>query len=53
VDRDLTSARLVNAAAAPGSGMAFLDSMVLNVALPAIQAGLGATVQDAQWVFGT
>jgi hypothetical protein len=33
--------------------MAFLDSTVLNVALPAIQAGLGATVQDAQWVFGT
>jgi hypothetical protein len=53
VDRDLTSARLVKAAAAPGSGMAFLDSTVLNVALPAIQAGLGATVQDAQWVFGT
>ncbi len=42
----------VIAAAALGSGMAFLDSTVLNVALPAIQADLGATAQDAQWVFG-
>jgi len=33
----------VIAAAALGSGMAFLDSTVLNVALPAIQADLGAT----------
>lgn len=42
----------VIAAAALGSGMAFLDSTVVNVALPAIQADLGATAQDAQWVFG-
>jgi hypothetical protein len=31
--------------------MAFLDSTVLNMALPALQPGLGATAQDAQWVF--
>jgi MFS family permease len=40
------------AAAALGSGKAFLDSTVVNVALPTIQANLGATAQDAQWVFG-
>jgi EmrB/QacA subfamily drug resistance transporter len=42
----------VIAATALGSGMAFLDSTVLNVALPTIQADLSATAQDAQWVFG-
>ena len=42
----------VIAAAALGSGMAFLGSTVVNVALPAIQADLGATAQDAQWIFG-
>lgn len=33
-----------------GSGMAFIDSTVVNVALPALQAGLGGTVTDIQWV---
>ena len=32
--------------------MAFLDSTVVNVALPAVQADLGATLQDVQWVYG-
>ena len=32
--------------------MAFLDSTVLNVALPAVQADLGASARDAQWVYG-
>ncbi|CAN5264746.1 MFS transporter [soil metagenome] len=41
------------AAAAAGSGMAFLDSTVLNVALPAIQADLGATASETQWVYGS
>jgi EmrB/QacA subfamily drug resistance transporter len=42
----------VIAAASLGSGMAFLDSTVLNVALPAVQTDLGASARDAQWVYG-
>ena len=38
------------AAAILGSSMAFIDSTVVNVALPALQSSLGATVIDAQWV---
>jgi EmrB/QacA subfamily drug resistance transporter len=33
-----------------GSSMAFIDSTVVNVALPAIQTSLGGTVIDMQWV---
>ena len=33
-----------------GSSMAFIDSTVVNVALPAIQKNLGGTVIDVQWV---
>ena len=33
-----------------GSSMAFIDSTVVNVALPAIQASFHATVVDVQWV---
>lgn len=33
-----------------GSSMAFIDSTVVNVALPALQNNLGATVVDVQWV---
>ncbi len=33
-----------------GSGMAFIDSTVTNVALPALQQELGATAVDAQWI---
>ena len=33
-----------------GSGMAFMDGTVANVALPAIQRGLDASGADAQWV---
>jgi hypothetical protein len=40
------------AAASLGSGMAFLDSTVLNVALPALQADLGASVREVQWTYG-
>jgi EmrB/QacA subfamily drug resistance transporter len=42
----------VIAAASIGSGMAFLDSTVLNVSLPAVQADLGASAREAQWVYG-
>lgn len=33
-----------------GSSMAFIDSTVVNVALPALQASFQATVVDLQWV---
>src|SRR6201998_1912586 len=33
-----------------GSSMAFIDSTVVNVALPAMQASFHATVVDVQWV---
>jgi hypothetical protein len=38
----------VIAAASLGSGMAFLDSTVVNVALPAVQADLRASAREAQ-----
>ena len=33
-----------------GSSMAFIDGTVVNVALPALQSSLNATVVDVQWV---
>src|ERR1700722_15129972 len=33
-----------------GSSMAFIDSTVVNVALPALQTSLSGTVIDMQWV---
>jgi EmrB/QacA subfamily drug resistance transporter len=33
-----------------GSGMAFIDSTVVNIALPALQANLHATIVGVQWV---
>src|SRR3984957_21022708 len=33
-----------------GSSMTFIDATVVNVALPALQAGLHATITDVQWV---
>ena len=33
-----------------GSSMAFIDSTVVNVALPAVQANFQASVVDMQWV---
>src|SRR5713226_3878781 len=33
-----------------GSSMAFIDSTVVNVALPALQGSFHATVVDVQWV---
>src|SRR5580692_11728243 len=38
------------AAAILGSSMAFIDSTVVNVALPALQTSLSGTVIDMQWV---
>lgn len=42
--------RWVLAASIGGSSLAFVDGTVANVALPAIQHGLSATVYEAQWV---
>jgi EmrB/QacA subfamily drug resistance transporter len=42
----------VIAAASLGSGMAFLDSTVMNVALPAVQTNLEVSARQVQWVFG-
>src|SRR5881628_3744519 len=33
-----------------GSSMTFIDATVVNVALPALQTDLGATMTDVQWV---
>ena len=38
------------AATIGGSGMAFIDGTVVNVALPALQSSLNATATDVQWV---
>lgn len=40
----------VLAATILGSSMAFIDGTVVNVALPALQSSLHATVRDVQWV---
>jgi len=40
----------VLAATILGSSMAFIDSTVVNVALPALQSDLHATMVDVQWV---
>ncbi|HXY30102.1 MAG TPA: MFS transporter [Gemmatimonadaceae bacterium] len=40
----------VLAATVLGSTMAFIDATVVNVALPALQSGLGATLVQVQWV---
>src|SRR5215470_4698568 len=40
----------VLAATILGSSMAFIDGTVVNVALPALQTDLHATLVDVQWV---
>src|SRR6202161_678042 len=40
----------VLAATILGSSMVFIDGTAVNVALPALQTALGATVTDVQWV---
>jgi EmrB/QacA subfamily drug resistance transporter len=45
-----SAGRWVLAATILGSSMAFIDGTAVNVALPALQKGLGATVADVQWV---
>src|SRR3981081_3153594 len=45
-----SSERWILAATILGSSMAFIDGTVVNVALPALQTHLNATVLDVQWV---
>jgi MFS family permease len=40
----------VLAATILGSSMAFIDGTVVNVALPALQSSLGASVSEVQWI---
>lgn len=47
---DESTGRWVLAATILGSSMAFIDGTVVNVALPALQRDLQATVMDVQWV---
>ncbi|MDE1181667.1 MFS transporter [Paraburkholderia sp.] len=50
VDSRCTRKRIALAATILGSSMAFIDGSVVNVALPAIQTELGASVAAMQWV---
>src|ERR671915_115569 len=45
-----TAGPWILAATIRGWAMAFIDGTVVNVALPEIQARLGATAVDAQWI---
>src|SRR5262245_53970020 len=45
-----SAARWTLVATILGSGMTFVDATVVNVALPALQASLNATITDVQWV---
>src|SRR4051794_18935774 len=47
---DERALRLTLAATVLGSGIAFLDQTVVNVALPALREDLGATLAAQQWV---
>ncbi|MDQ1439720.1 MAG: hypothetical protein QOK43_3349 [Acidimicrobiaceae bacterium] len=47
---DSTAGRWVVAIAVLGSGLAFLDSTVVNVALPEIGRDLGASTGSLQWI---
>src|SRR5205809_93624 len=50
VAREQTRDAWILVATILGSSMAFIDSTVVNVALPAIQGSFHATVVDVQWV---
>jgi EmrB/QacA subfamily drug resistance transporter len=49
-DNGRAARRWTLASAVLGSSMAFMDGTVVNVALPAIQRGMGASAADAQWI---
>src|SRR3984885_11430953 len=46
----VTNGPWILAATILGSSMAFIDGTVVNVALPALQSALGATLAEVQWV---
>jgi len=46
----ITNGSWILAATILGSSMAFIDGTVVNVALPALQSALHATLADVQWV---
>src|SRR5215831_19230873 len=48
--RTPTGAGWIIATTILGSSMAFIDGTVVNVALPALQSALGATLAEVQWV---
>jgi EmrB/QacA subfamily drug resistance transporter len=50
IARAAPNKRLILVACILGSGIAFLDGTVVNVALPAIQQDLGASLASQQWV---
>ncbi len=45
-----TTKRIALVASILGSGIVFLDGTIVNVALPAIRAGLHGALSDQQWV---
>jgi EmrB/QacA subfamily drug resistance transporter len=47
---NVTRGRWVLAATILGSSMAFIDGTVVNIALPAVQSALHATLAQVQWV---
>jgi EmrB/QacA subfamily drug resistance transporter len=47
---DAATGRWVLAATILGSSLAFIDSTVVNVALPALQSAFGASLAQVQWV---
>lgn len=49
-EREAATGRWVLATTILGSSIAFIDSTVVNVALPALQESLDATVTEVQWV---
>ena len=48
--RGSVNGRWILAATILGSSLAFIDSTVVNVALPALQAGLHASMAEVEWV---
>ena len=50
VGQSAVSAQWTLTAAILGSSLAFIDATVVNVALPAMQSALDATIAQVQWI---
>src|SRR5437879_5854615 len=48
--RDVSARHWTLVATILGSSLSFIDATVVNVALPALQADLQATITDVQWI---